>query len=81
MSGLLIKIGVIGAVLLGLVIWHAADRRAAVAEGRAAERAETLARGVELVQERDRLNTTVRNATAEDICRQLGGRTVDGECL
>jgi len=46
-----------------------------------AERAKALQAGVELVQERDKLNVKVRNATAGDICRRLGGVMLeDGEC-
>lgn len=37
------------------------------------ERTASLTKGVELVKERDKLNTQVRNATAADICRRLGG--------
>lgn len=46
-----------------------------------AERAETLGKAVDLVQERDRLNVKARNATADDICRRLGGVVLeDGTC-
>jgi uncharacterized iron-regulated membrane protein len=49
--------------------------------GQAAIKAETLGKAVVLVQQRDKLNTNVRNATAEDICARLGGKTVNGECI
>lgn len=45
-----------------------------------AERAEVLETAVEVVKERDKLATTLRTATEEDICRALGGSTVDGVC-
>ena len=49
--------------------------------GHQAARVETLEKAVDLVQERDKLNVKVRNATAADICRRLGGRMLeDGEC-
>lgn len=41
------------------------------------ERTASLTKGVELVKERDKLNTQVRNATASDICRRLGGTFSD----
>jgi hypothetical protein len=39
-----------------------------------AERAATLAKGIALVKERDKLNVQVRTATDRDICARLGGR-------
>lgn len=46
-----------------------------------AERAKTLGKAVELVQERDKLNVKVRNATVSDICFRLGGHMLeDGTC-
>jgi hypothetical protein len=56
--------------------WKNAERDAAVE----AERRERLADAVELVKERDKLSTTLRTATEQDICRALGGSTVDGVC-
>jgi len=56
--------------------WIEAERSAAVE----AERRERLADAVELVKERDQLTTTLRTATEADICRALGGSTVDGVC-
>ncbi len=56
--------------------WINAERDAAVE----AERRERLADAVELVKERDDLATTLRTATEEDICRALGGKTVEGVC-
>lgn len=82
MSGFLLKAGVGAAILLAAVIWWQMDRTAAVDEGREAARAETLKKGVELVQERDKLNVRVRTATAADICARLGGRTDEnGDCI
>lgn len=82
MSSFLLKAGLGGAVILALVIWWQMDRAAAIDEGREAARAETLKKGVELVQERDKLNVQVRTATAADICARLGGRTDEnGDCI
>lgn len=50
-------------------------------KGIQAERTAALTKGVELVKERDKLNVQVRNATAADICRRLGGvLSDDGQC-
>lgn len=50
-------------------------------DGIQAERQAQLKKSIELVKERDKLDTTLRNATAADICRRLGGKTVNGECI
>jgi hypothetical protein len=50
-------------------------------DGVQAERQAQLKKSIELVKERDKLDITLRNATAEDICRRLGGKTVNGECI
>lgn len=62
-------------VMGGLGVWKVYQA------GRASARVETLEKAVDLVQERDRLNVKVRNATADDICRRLGGVVLEnGEC-
>lgn len=82
MKSFLLKAGIGAGIVLAAVIWHHLDRAAAVDEGREAARAETLKKGVELVQERDKLNVQVRNATASDICARLGGHTDEnGDCI
>lgn len=82
MSNFLLRAGIGAAIVLAAVIWHQWDRSKAVDEGRAAARAETLKKGVELVQQRDKLNVQVRNASAADICRKMGGHTDEnGDCL
>ena len=45
-----------------------------------AERAKTLQVAVEKMVERDKVKKIVRDATAEDLCRLLGGKSIDGAC-
>ncbi len=46
-----------------------------------AERAKVLERATELVVERDKIDAKLKNATAADVCRALGGVMLeDGEC-
>lgn len=45
-----------------------------------AERAETFAKAIELTRDADKRLGVARKATDADICRELGGKTVDGIC-
>lgn len=45
-----------------------------------AERAKTLQVAVEKMAERDKVKTIARNASEADLCRLLGGKTIDGAC-
>jgi hypothetical protein len=74
----IVAIAVAIVIVAGLIMLGA---KSAYDAGHQAARVETLEKAVDLVQERDKLNVTVRNATAADICRRLGGRMLeDGEC-
>lgn len=48
--------------------------------GRAIERASTLKKAIELVQERTRTNAEVQKLDDAGICRELGGVFTDGVC-
>lgn len=75
------RLTVIMAGVVALAIIIAAGAKSVYDAGRQAARVETLEKAVDLVQERDKLNVKVRNATADDICRRLGGRVLeDGTC-
>lgn len=45
-----------------------------------AERAKTLQVAVEKMVERDKVKKIVKEASEEDLCRLLGGKTIDGAC-
>lgn len=45
-----------------------------------AERAKTLQIAVEKMAERDKVKAVVKTATDSDLCRLLGGKTIDGAC-
>lgn len=72
----LAAVSIIAIGTFALRSWMEAERNAAVE----AERRERLADAVELVKERDKLTTTLRTATEEDVCRALGGKTIEGVC-
>lgn len=70
---------VVGTVFIAALI--ALGLKSVYDEGKQAARVETLEKAVDLVQERDKLNVKVRTATADDICRRLGGvPDKAGEC-
>jgi hypothetical protein len=56
--------------------WQESVQRAAVAE----ERRERMADAIELIRTSDKALDVARKATDADLCRALGGRTVDGVC-
>lgn len=56
--------------------WQESVQRAAVAE----ERRERMADAIELIRETDKKLGVARKATDADLCRELGGKTVDGVC-
>jgi hypothetical protein len=45
-----------------------------------AERAKTLQVAVEKMAERDKVKKIAKEASEEDLCRMLGGVTIDGAC-
>lgn len=56
--------------------WQASIQQAAVAT----ERQERMSDAIDLIRETDKTLGVVRKATDADICRRLGGQTVDGVC-
>jgi hypothetical protein len=56
--------------------WQEATARAAVAE----ERRERMSDAIELIRTTDKRLDVVRKATDADLCRELGGVTVEGVC-
>jgi len=56
--------------------WHESVQRAAVAE----ERRERMSDAVDLIRETDKMLGVVRKASDADLCRALGGVTVEGVC-
>jgi len=56
--------------------WQESVQRAAIE----AERRERMADAIELIRETDKKLDVVRKATDADLCRELGGKTVDGVC-
>lgn len=45
-----------------------------------AERSKTLERAIELTRDSDKRLKVIRKATDADLCRALGGSTIEGEC-
>jgi hypothetical protein len=45
-----------------------------------AERAETLGNAIELTRDADKRLGVARNASDADLCRAMGGKTVEGVC-
>lgn len=56
--------------------WQESVQRAAVAE----ERRERMADAIELIRTTDKALDVVRKASDVDLCRELGGQTIDGVC-
>lgn len=56
--------------------WQESVQRAAVAE----ERRERMADAIDLIRTTDKKLDVVRKATDADLCRELGGVTVEGVC-
>lgn len=56
--------------------WQEATTRAAIAE----ERRERMADAIDLIRETDKKLAVTRKASDADLCRELGGQTVDGVC-
>jgi hypothetical protein len=63
-------------VIFGMKSWMDAERSAAVE----AERRARMADAVELIRESDKALDVMRKASDEDLCRALGGRTIEGVC-
>lgn len=70
---------VLGAVLMFTYATAVLEPRARQ-EGRADERADALARSMEIIQERSRTDADVRNLDAASLCRELGGVFTDNRC-
>lgn len=56
--------------------WQKSVQQAAVAE----ERRERMADAIDLIRTTDKKLDVVRKATDADLCRELGGVTVEGVC-
>lgn len=56
--------------------WQEATTRAAVSE----ERRERMSDAIELIRTSDKALDVARKASDADICRELGGVTIDGVC-
>jgi len=56
--------------------WQESTTRAAVSE----ERRERMADAVDLIRETDKLLGVQRKASNADLCRGMGGVTIDGVC-
>lgn len=56
--------------------WQEATTRAAVAE----ERRERMSDAIELIRTSDKALDVARKASDADLCRALGGKTVEGVC-
>lgn len=56
--------------------WQESVTQAAIAE----ERRERMADAIELIRTSDKALDVHRKATDPDLCRALGGKTVDGVC-
>lgn len=63
-------------VVAGGVAYTKYVERSAVSE----ERRERTADAIELIRESDKKLNVVRKATDADLCRELGGVTIDGVC-
>ncbi|PDT47345.1 hypothetical protein CO661_14275 [Sinorhizobium fredii] len=53
---------------------------AARSEGRALERAASIARSIEIIQQRSRTNAEINALTPGALCSELGGVFENGEC-
>jgi len=73
---ILIGIGFFGLIIGGVHSWVKAERAAAVET----ERRERMADAIELIRTTDKALDVARKATDEDLCRELGGKTVEGVC-
>jgi len=56
--------------------WQEATTRAAVSE----ERRERMSDAIELIRTSDKALDVARKASDADLCRELGGVTIDGAC-
>lgn len=56
--------------------WQESVQRAAVSE----ERRERMADAIDLIRTTDKALDVARKATDADLCRELGGKTVNGVC-
>lgn len=56
--------------------WQESVQRAAIAE----ERRERMADAIDLIRTSDKALEVHRKATDADLCRALGGQTIDGVC-
>lgn len=56
--------------------WQEATARAAVSE----ERRERMADAIDLIRTSDKALDVARKASDADLCRALGGKTIEGKC-
>lgn len=73
--------GAIAAVIAAVGIfvakqWQEATARAAVSE----ERRERMADAIDLIRTSDKALDVARKASDADLCRALGGKTIEGKC-
>ena len=74
--GLVAIVAALGGLAIAASFWIAAERRAAVE----AERRARMADAIELIRTTDKALKVARKASDADICRELGGVTVEGVC-
>ncbi len=63
-------------IVAGAVAYTAHVKQAAVE----AERRERMSDAIDLIRESDKKLKVVRKASDSDLCRELGGKTVNGLC-
>ena len=62
--------------LINVSVWLPAARE----EGRELERAASLQKAMELIEQRSKTNAEIRNLDDAGLCRLLGGVFVNGKC-
>lgn len=67
---------ILAVLIAGMVMIVEQTKRAAVE----AERRERMSDAIDLIRESDKKLKVVRNASDTDLCRELGGKTVNGVC-
>lgn len=76
--------GAIAGLAVGVTLYYIANTfiilPAELEKGREIERAATLKKAIELIQERSKTNVEISNLSASALCVELGGVFADGEC-
>lgn len=67
---------ILALLIAGMVMIVEQSKRAAVE----AERRERMSDAIDLIRESDKKLKVVRKASNTDLCRELGGKTVNGVC-